>query len=337
MTAKASDELYQFIVDRINTGIFTLNPEMQILQWNRFMEINTGRRGEEVIGKNIFDCFPELPRVWFERRIRGVIELKNFAFTSWKQRPYLFQFRHNRPITGGVEYMQQDLTFLPVKNDSGDVEAVCVTLFDATDASVLQKETEQMADRLREAMAVIERTSNEDGLTGIYNRRYLEKQLATEFNRIRRYGGNLSIVLFDLDHFKLVNDKYGHLGGDEVLRVVASRITGVLRNVDIFGRYGGEEFAVILPETDVSSAVVLAERLRQLIASVPVEFDGIQIPVTLSIGVTEFRPDMAKYEELFREADQALYRCKKSGRNCVTRFVQRANDAGDPVQSVTST
>lgn len=149
--AAAIDTLHRFIVERVNVGIFTVGPRMEIRQWNRFMELNSGRREDDLLGKGLFECFPELPKSWLERKIRGVFILKNFAFISWKQRPYLFRFRHNRPLTGGVDYMAQDCTLLPVKDAAGEVQAVCITIFDATDVLLDVRKREELELELRHA------------------------------------------------------------------------------------------------------------------------------------------------------------------------------------------
>ncbi len=303
--------LPDFIVEWIDVGILVVNRNMEITLWNHFMARHSERHADEVIGKNLFSCFPDLPETWLAKKIQSVFLLKNFAFTSWEQRPYLFRFPHNRPITGGCEFMFQNCTFLPVKNESGEVESVCITLMDATDIAFSQT-------LLKEALETLGESSNRDGLTGIYNRRYLEKHIAIEFDRAKRYGEPFSFILFDLDHFKKVNDGYGHLGGDEVLRSVAERVGSMLRTTDTFGRYGGEEFGIILPSTSLEDSCFLAERVRQTIEQAPVDFQDTQIKVSISMGVSAFKMDQSSYKQLIDEADQALYASKEAGRNRVT-------------------
>lgn len=277
------------------------------------MANHSEQSADAVIGRNLFECFPELPKNWLRKKIQGVFLLKNFAFTSWEQRPYLFRFPHNRPITGAIDYMYQNLTLIPVTGENGEVNSVCITLFDATDIGISQT-------GLKEAMGRLSETSNRDGLTGIYNRRYLEQRMSTEFDRCRRYAGEFSFIIFDLDHFKKVNDTFGHLAGDEVLCIVSQRVNSLLRTVDVLGRYGGEEFSVILPSTPMAGALVLAGRLRQIVAQEPVMYKEISIPVTISVGVAEFEPGTLKYEQLIHRADMALYFGKKNGRNRVTAY-----------------
>lgn len=308
-----TQQLLDFIVDRVNVGIFVLNRNMEIVVWNNFMEMNSGVSSEQAIGGNLFELFPDLPKKWFERKIESVFILKNFAFTSWEQRPYLFKFQHNRPVTGGVDYMRQDCTLLPVKNASGEVEFVCVTLLDVTDTSIYQNMMKTALEQLSEA-------SNRDGLTGIYNRRYLEQTLSKEFCRVKRYGGHLSFILMDLDHFKQVNDQRGHLAGDEVLKRAAEILNEGIREADTLGRYGGEEFAIVAPETRLEGVITLADRLRESIAAEPVMFNDEEIPITVSIGVAELTADVPRYEQLIDAADVALYHSKETGRNRVTPY-----------------
>jgi diguanylate cyclase (GGDEF)-like protein len=123
--------------------------------------------------------------------------------------------------------------------------------------------------------------------------------------------------MFDLDHFKCVNDRYGHLGGDEVLRVVARRVAAAIREIDTFGRYGGEEFAVVLPSTDLHGALVVAERIRRSVADELVDFDDDRIAATVSVGVAEATAVSASHLDLVEHADRALYASKAAGRNCV--------------------
>ncbi len=314
MTDSQPPNLLDFIVDRTHAGIFVVNRDMELVLWNQFMEVHSGRKAQTVLGKNLFDAFPELPRKWLARKVENVFILKNFSFTSWEQRPYLFKFPHNRPVTGGVDCMRQDCTLMPVKNTLGDVEYVCFTLFDVTDTSIYQQQLTALTQELREV-------SNHDGLTQLFNRRYIEETLSKEFKRAQRYSHPLTVILSDIDHFKQVNDTHGHLAGDEVLRIISRRLRNSLRDTDILGRYGGEEFLIVLPNTGTKGGKVLAERLRHAIESEPVTFGDIHLSINISLGITELRgEDSRDYEQLIGEADQALYQSKESGRNQATVF-----------------
>ncbi len=161
-----------------------------------------------------------------------------------------------------------------------------------------------------------------DRLTGALNRAETERQLSNEVKRAQRYDGQLSVVMFDIDHFKTVNDKYGHNVGDEVLRRIAQAVQPRMRTTDQFGRWGGEEFVVILPQTGLDGAKILAESLRALIEAL--EFDD-GLKVTASFGVAA-RIDETEVSDLIDRADQALYASKDGGRNQVTMAEGRGSD-----------
>lgn len=164
----------------------------------------------------------------------------------------------------------------------------------------------------------LEHLSTTDSLTGLRNRRFLEERLQVEFRRAQRYGTSLSLVLADLDHFKAVNDRYGHAAGDAVLRAVADRLRDRLRCTDVGGRFGGEEFLVILSHQTLEGARVFAERWRSEVAAEPVETEeGERISVCLSAGIARYVPGLASAESLVARADDALYRAKAAGRDCV--------------------
>lgn len=155
-----------------------------------------------------------------------------------------------------------------------------------------------------------------DPLTGCYNRRAFEVQLKGHAASAGRHGKSLSVFMFDLDHFKSVNDMYGHLGGDEVLKEVSRLVRRNIRTEDIFARYGGEEFIAILPETDQAHAIELADRLRQKILALHIPFSDHVIRVTASFGVAQLGGD-ADIEKLVEDADSMLYKAKFNGRNRV--------------------
>lgn len=157
-----------------------------------------------------------------------------------------------------------------------------------------------------------------DGLTGIYNKNYLLNHLSTELAFALRHGTFLSVVMFDVDHFKPVNDTYGHLAGDMILKGLAEITSGVLRTEDIFARYGGEEFTIVCRGTPVDQAQALADRVRMVIERHDFVFEGTHIPITISLGVAGLPHHTARTpEELIGLADQALYDAKRGGRNRV--------------------
>ncbi len=156
-----------------------------------------------------------------------------------------------------------------------------------------------------------------DGLTGVYNRRYLSDFLEREFSRARRHGRVLSVVFVDLDNFKEINDTFGHLAGDHVLKRVARAFGDRIRREEIVGRYGGDEFLVVIPESSLEDVVQFAEIIKTRIETQDIEFDNERIHVTVSIGIANLVEGMEHYEDLLAQADKHLYDAKKAGKNRV--------------------
>lgn len=183
-----------------------------------------------------------------------------------------------------------------------------------------REEKERLEGLVKERTHEIEMLSKTDALTGLWNRGYLEEMLDLEFKRARRYMHTMAIMVIDLDHFKKINDTYGHMGGDEVLRETARRLKECLRETDFIGRYGGEEIVLIMSEASLETALETGQKIRSVIEAEPVIFGETTIPVTASIGVSLLNPEHESYEEIFSEADDALYISKKEGRNRVTLY-----------------
>ena len=157
-----------------------------------------------------------------------------------------------------------------------------------------------------------------DALTDIHNKRYLLEFLDRELSRSARYHRPLALIMFDLDRFKLVNEELGHLGGDFTLRELASCVKGSIRKEELYARYGGEEFVIVLPETALDSAILVAERVRQLIERRPFQYEGKTYPITISVGVAATNGDTnLTPHELIRQADEKLFQAKNGGRNRV--------------------
>ena len=156
-----------------------------------------------------------------------------------------------------------------------------------------------------------------DGLTGAHNKRYFLEFLERETARCARYKRPLSLLMFDLDHFKLINDTHGHLTGDYVLKEMARRLLGRIRREELMARYGGEEFAAVLPETDHAGAMTFGEQLRALVADEQFEYEGDKFTVTISIGVATTEGQDIDTATFIKMADDNLYRAKREGRNRV--------------------
>jgi two-component system cell cycle response regulator len=164
--------------------------------------------------------------------------------------------------------------------------------------------------------AVIGHMAVTDGLTNLFNRKHLDTQLAEEIQRAHRHSRELSVLMLDIDHFKTINDVHGHLAGDRVISGLAHLLRQRLRSDDKLGRYGGEEFCAILPETGLERAATIAETLRTMVATHPFPVDAQRLTVTVSIGVAALQPQMQS-SDIYRAADEMLYRAKSEGRNKV--------------------
>ncbi|HTP64275.1 MAG TPA: GGDEF domain-containing protein [Geobacteraceae bacterium] len=182
-----------------------------------------------------------------------------------------------------------------------------------------KQKAEKLAEELHCANVKLHELAFRDALTGLYNHRYFQEALDRELDRSKRYQRDLSLIIFDIDYFKKINDTYGHPAGDRVLAAISRRAESAVRSSDIIARYGGEEFAVILPETDFSGAGVFAERLRSEIERLEIEVEGKKIKATVSAGFTSYRPGARVPEKgaIIGMADKALYIAKQSGRNRV--------------------
>ncbi len=190
--------------------------------------------------------------------------------------------------------------------------------FDQAELRVRLRAAERVLDLQAALIAARERLRDQathDGLTGLWNRPAILEELGRELNRARRQGTVTTVVMADLDHFKRINDRHGHLGGDEVLRQVAARMRAAVRKYDSVGRYGGEEFLVLSPGCEAGPARGVAEGLRSQIAATPIAFRGEPINVTISMGVAVVPSREQDATLVIHAADQALYRAKANGRN----------------------
>jgi diguanylate cyclase (GGDEF)-like protein/PAS domain S-box-containing protein len=211
---------------------------------------------------------------------------------------------------GNLHYVLRSA--FPIRNLNREVVGAIVAVVDVTYRVEYENQLKALNQKLQ-SLAVT------DGLTGLHNHRAFQDYLEEQFQVAMRNKQPLALILMDVDHFKQYNDTYGHQAGDEVLRQVAQILQTNVREGDFVARYGGEEFVVVLPRTDLESAVAVAERLRRAIESA----EWSLRPVTGSFGVASIRPDMETRQELIEAADQALYQAKKNGRNRVEAWNYR--------------
>ncbi|GAA0827264.1 MAG: diguanylate cyclase [Marinomonas sp.] len=297
------------MLNHIDLGLVVVDQNYKITLWNSFMENHSGKSSSIAKDQSLFNLFPEIDKEWLQRKLDNVIALRTSIFISWEQRPYLFAFKSYRPITGLADNMYQNITLRPLANADGTVKHVCIAVYDVTDTA-----THKQA--LSSANRQLEQLSKTDALTELHNRGSLEKALGIIFSAYQKKPSSThSLVIADLDFFKKINDQYGHPIGDIVLKEVAKLMMASTRKGDFIGRYGGEEFVVLLPNTPSSGAISFCEKLRQKIEAMTIKTDKGDIKVTMSLGVAQLMEEDKTSSAWLVRADEALYKAKASGRN----------------------
>jgi two-component system cell cycle response regulator len=238
--------------------------------------------------------------------------------------------QEENPMTTAILLFARNVIVAPLFAEGEPVGALILERGEK-DGARLEKRVVSMIDQfathgalaLRNSLLLdqIRRLAATDALTGLANRRTFEETLERELSRARRQGDDVTLVMIDLDHFKNLNDSHGHLVGDEVLRHVGRRLTGLCRDFDTPARYGGEEFAVILPRCSEHEALEVAERMRRSLAT-----DGPPVPISASAGVATFPSQAGESGELIRAADHALYQAKGEGRDRTSRYTQASRE-----------
>jgi diguanylate cyclase (GGDEF)-like protein len=297
----------------IEVGLVVIDSDYRVVAWNSFMEHHSGIRSTKAIGRKLLELSSELPVEWVKRQLEAVSTLKIPVYSTWKQHPYLFRFKSYRPITGRSDFMYQNITFQPLGSLDGGAPSICITLYDVTQDAIGEQEQVRLNQEL-------EHLSRTDRMTQLYNRGYWEECAEREYKRCQRYGHTSTMVMLDIDHFKRVNDTYGHQVGDEVIRHLAATLRAQIRESDLVGRYGGEEFTIVLCETDVAGALVFCERVRAHVEASIVETMGETVRYKVSLGVSAITEETESLEIWLKEADAALYYSKETGRNRVTEY-----------------
>ena len=296
------------LLDSIEVGIAVLDRNFKVQVWNKFLENHGAKKAEAIIGDSLFSHFPEIEEKWLRTKVDPVFNLKSPVFIIWEQRPFLFKFGCNRPVTSAAEFMYQNVTMFPIVDKRGNVERFCMLVYDVTEQALGKRGMEHLNEELKTASRV-------DGLTGLYNRRYWQERFDEMHKLCVRREKPSTALMLDIDHFKRINDTYGHQAGDKVIKMLAALIKRCVRETDLAGRYGGEEFAIILNDSSVEDAKIVAERIRQLAQRLVVEHEGESISFTVSLGLAQFTPDFKGALAWLECADQALYEAKENGRN----------------------
>ncbi|QVL34880.1 GGDEF domain-containing protein [Telmatocola sphagniphila] len=301
---RASEAKFRNTVDRLAEGVFVVDPlARKIIDANLAVLAILGYTKSEFVGRSPEDIMAqEIPEVTTRNFSRIDSELATTGRRNLGRKCL-------RGKDGSLISVDVRITLIP--NDGVGLQAFVIR--DLTEQCAYEDRLFLYQTELENANAKLKQLANTDGLTGVRNRSAFNAKLLEEYDRANRYNHPLSVILMDVDHFKIFNDTFGHPAGDEVLKAVGRTLQETARSTDFVARYGGEEFAVLLPDTELSGAMVLAERFRRAIASVSWD----KRAVTVSVGVSTSTKQTPEASKLVQEADEALYRSKKNGRNRV--------------------
>lgn len=298
------------LLNHLSIGIAVIDREMKIVFWNQWMAEHSLINREQGTGQCIDDLFPSLRKAKFAKRAKEVQENNQPVFFNNKINPHMFPFYAGRSyIEKKLAPMEQTVILSPLRDEEGNTEQILVSVFDISDWISHQNALLQSKEEL-------ERLSHTDDLTQIPNRRNILETLTAEMQTHHRKKRPLSIAMLDIDHFKKINDDFGHQCGDLVLHELAQFVFAQLRAYDTLGRYGGEEFLLILPETSSEQAFAICDRIRKAIQDKVHKYNGRGIQVTASIGIAaRASEENATLSTLIKEADRCLYIAKETGRN----------------------
>ena len=274
------------LFEELPDGALIIDNSLRIVDLNtsaqRYLQISA-----DAIGKPVSDVllkWPQLAAKIKPHKKRSNIEMRNY-------------------LSEEVCWLKID--FIPLQDKSNRLYGQMIILRETTDRKLFEEKLEHLATT--------------DDLTGLWNRRYFLEVAEKEMIRAKRYNNKFSMIMIDIDRFKKINDSFGHSAGDKTLKHLALLLKSRLREVDVAARLGGEEFGILLPNTDLNSAFNLAEDLRESISSTPVIYDDKEIYTTVSIGVTGYHSSISEVDDILKEADKALYRAKEKGRNCTVK------------------
>jgi len=291
------------LLDVVENGVLILDRNLSVHFWNNWLTANTSILKKDIEGANLVSFFDEKLFKSLKRKIKISLSLNRSTFIDAKVNKYLIPIKREKITHSIFTFMQQDITIKPFRDN-----LVVVLIYDVTPLL----EAEYVISKQLEQFRTLATTDN---LTQIYNRQKFNTVIEEEIKRASRYKRSLSLILFDIDHFKSVNDIYGHLVGDDILKAMVDVVSSHIRISDIFARWGGEEFTILIPETDINGAKILAEKLRSKIAETVFDVVGHK---TCSFGVTTYNGQTK--EEFINEADTALYFIKENGRDNVGYF-----------------
>jgi diguanylate cyclase (GGDEF)-like protein/PAS domain S-box-containing protein len=318
LALRDSEEKYRFLAENTADTVWKLDRQMRFTFANRAYCLACGFSMEEIMGQSVMAFFTPEGRAIVLDMMEKRKEKESAGQVSQSLR---FKVPHLRK---GAEPFWAEINSMPLYDEAGEIIGFNGIMRDIDESQRYEKRLEdnnrQLQAQLHEIsqlQARLKAQAFRDPLTEVYNRRYLEETLPRELSRSQRNGHPLALIMVDLDHFKRVNDTYGHPAGDAVLKALASILTHGAREGDIICRYGGEEFLVALPNMTLEQACQRAEAWRHALCESPIAYGDLRITCTLSAGVAAYPCHDGNMETLLHLADKALYRAKSNGRNCV--------------------
>jgi diguanylate cyclase (GGDEF)-like protein/PAS domain S-box-containing protein len=318
MALQASEEQYRFLAENTADTVWRLDARMCFTYVNGAYLVSTGFSREEIMGRSVMEFFtPEgrdiVANMMMKRKQNEAAGLTNASLR--------FEVPHIRKA--GEPYWVE-INSNPIYDASGTIVAFNGIMRDIHERKQYQQRLEEANRQLQEQLhenvalhAMLTEQTLRDPLTGLHNRRYLEETLPRELSRAKRVGYPMALVMVDLDHFKRINDTYGHPTGDAVLKAMASILLHGAREGDIICRFGGEEFLVALPNMTIERAQTRAKAWQTALGSASIQHGAFSVQITLSAGISAFPDNGADVDSLLHRADEALYRAKANGRNCV--------------------
>lgn len=315
--SREHDARLAWIIENTREPVVVTNPERQITWCNRAFLGVTGYSMAEVLGEH--------PGMLLQGPGTDPETISRMSQQLEARQPFICEVL-NYSKTGNPYWIR--LSVQPRFNAEGDLLEFVAIQNDITEEHRIRTDLEDEVRRRKSLEAHLRHIAQHDEMTELPNRRLFMDRADEELKRLRRYGGELSVVLADLDHFKAINDQFGHAVGDEVLRRFSRLCQDLIRETDLVARLGGEEFAFLLPETELQDATVLADRVRAELASSPMTIErpdgeSAEVPVTISMGVASTATSEPIIDRLLGDADKALYLAKNSGRNQVQRSTQK--------------
>ncbi|MCK4837892.1 MAG: diguanylate cyclase [Desulfobulbaceae bacterium] len=298
------------LLNHLSIGIAVIDPEIKVIFWNQWLAEHSMISSEAITGRDLLSVYPGLQKVKFLNKIRAVFDSGQPVFFNNKVAANPFPFYSGRSyIEKKLIPMEQTVIISPMNDPAGNIEHALITIFDISDWISNQK-------NLLDSKQLLERLSHTDELTQIPNRRNIMDRLTEELRTHNRKNRPIAIAMLDIDHFKKTNDAYGHQCGDMVLHETAQIMSTLLRDYDAIGRYGGEEFLIILPETTSEQSWTICNRIRLTVQNHTYRYNGHKLQITVSIGIAAKKAgESILPDRLIAEADRYLYVAKESGRN----------------------